>query len=78
MYKLEIKTAGILMDIPTEKDKEDVVNFIESCYKNPDKTKFMKVTLDGKLDNSVYIPSNLILNNLIVIKKQVLSEFNTK
>ena len=69
MYKLEIKTAGILMDIPTEKDKEGVVNFIESCYKNPDKTKFMKLTLDGKLDNSVYIPSNLILNNLIVIKK---------
>nr|DAW61594.1 MAG TPA: hypothetical protein [Caudoviricetes sp.] len=69
MYKLEIKTAGILMDIPTEKDKESIVNFIESCYKNPNKTKFMKVTLDGKLDNSVYIPSNLILNNLIVIKK---------
>ena len=69
MYKLEIKTAGILMDIPTEKDKEGVVNFIESCYKNPDKTKFMKLTLDGKLDHSVYIPSNLILNNLIVIKK---------
>ena len=69
MYKLEIKTAGILMDIPTEKDKEGVVNFIESCYKNPNKIKFMKLTLDGKLDNSVYIPSNLILNNLIVIKK---------
>lgn len=69
MYKLEIKTAGILMDIPTEKDKEGVVNFIESCYKNPNKIKFMKLTLDGKLDNSVYMPSNLILNNLIVIKK---------
>ena len=69
MYKLEIKTAGILMDIPTEKDKEGVVNFIESCYKKPNKIKFMKLTLDGKLDNSVYIPSNLILNNLIVIKK---------
>ena len=69
MYKLEIKTAGILMDIPTEKDKEGVVNFIESCYKNPNEIKFMKLTLDGKLDNSVYIPSNLILNNLIVIKK---------
>lgn len=69
MYKLEIKTAGILMDIPTEKDKEGVVNFIESCYKTPNKIKFMKLTLDGKLDNSVYIPSNLILNNLIVIKK---------
>ena len=69
MYKLEIKTAGILMDIPTEKDKESVVNFIESCYKNPNKIKFMKLTLDGKLDNSVYMPSNLILNNLIVIKK---------
>ena len=69
MYKLEIKTAGILMDIPTEKDKESVVNFIESCYKNPNKIKFMKLTLDGKLDNSVFMPSNLILNNLIVIKK---------
>lgn len=69
MYKLEIKTAGILMDIPTEKDKEAIVNFIESCYKNPDKTKFMKLTLGGKLDNSVYIPSNLILNNLIEIIK---------
>lgn len=69
MYKLEIKTAGILMDIPTEKDKESIVNFIESCYKNPNKIKFMKLTLDGKLDNSVYMPSNLILNNLIVIKK---------
>ena len=69
MYKLEIKPAGILMDIPTEKDKDGVVNFIESCYKNLNKIKFMKLTLDGKLDNSVYIPSNLILNNLIVIKK---------
>lgn len=69
MYKLEIKTAGILMNIPTEKDKESIVNFIESCYKNPDKTKFMKLTLGGKLDNSVYIPSNLILNNLIEIIK---------
>ena len=30
MYKLEIKPAGIFMDIPTEKDKEDVVNFISN------------------------------------------------